>query len=124
MEQKKYSSLCLAFIGDAVYELKIRDYLIKQGIAKVNDLKKESLKYVSANRQAYFVDLLLKDNYFSDEDMEMIKNARNSKTHSKPKNCDILTYKHATALEAIFGYYYLNNEIEKVDDLILKIVNL
>ena len=86
-------SLVLAYLGDAVYELKIRDYLVNENIAKINDLQKRSLEFVTAKRQAYFLLYLLNNNFFNEKEINIIKTARNSKTHSKPKSCDILTYK-------------------------------
>src|SRR5574344_2686418 len=117
MKSLELNSLSLAYLGDAVYELKVREYLINQKIAKINDLQKESLEFVTAKKQAYFLDILLKNNFFSDNEIEIIKTARNSKTHSKPKNCDILTYKHATALEAVIGYFYIEQKINRIDEL-------
>lgn len=118
------NSLSLAYLGDAIYELKIREYLLQQKIAKINDLQKASLNFVTAKRQAYFLDELIKQNFFNEKEIEIIKTARNSKTHSKPKNCDILTYKHATALEAVIGYFYIEEKFEKIDSLINEIMKL
>ena len=119
-----YNSLVFAYIGDAIYEVKVRNFLVHKNIPKVNELQHEALNYVSAKRQAYFLDKLLQDNFFSLEEQEIIKHARNSKTNSKPKNCDILTYKHATALESITGYFYLNNMNNRIDEMFEKIINL
>lgn len=124
MERDFINSLGLAYLGDSVYELKIREYLINKKIAKINDLQKESLNYVTAKKQAYFLNELLNKKFFTMEEIDIIKTARNSKTHSKPKSCDILTYKHATALEAIVGYFYLNKNFAKIDKLIEEIVNM
>ena len=51
------------------------------------------------------------------DEIEIIKRARNTKTHSNPKNCDILTYKHATALESVFGYLYMNNKFDRIKEI-------
>ena len=118
------SSLVLAYLGDAVYELKIRDYLVNENIAKINDLQKKSLEFVTAKKQAYFLLCLLNNNFFNEKEIDIIKTARNSKTHSKPKSCDILTYKHATAFEAIIGYYYLKKDFNKIDEIIKEIIKL
>lgn len=113
----EYNSLVLAYIGDAVYEVFVRKYLIELNIVKVNDLQKKSLDYVSAKNQAFFLKELLNKDFFSQEELEIIKRARNTKTHSKPKNCDILTYKHATALESIIGYLYINNDLKRIEEI-------
>ncbi len=113
----EYNSLVLAYIGDAIYEVLVRKYLIDKGFIKVNDLQKEALNYVSAKNQALFLKELLNNDFFTTYEIEIIKRARNTKTHSKPKNCDILTYKHATALESVFGYLYMNNKHDRIKEI-------
>ena len=113
----EYNSLVLAYIGDAIYEVLVRKYLIDKGFIKVNDLQKEALNYVSAKNQALFLKELLNNDFFTTYEIEIIKRARNTKTHSKPKNCDILTYKHATALESVFGYLYMNNKFDRIKEI-------
>ena len=113
----EYNSLVLAYIGDARYEVLVRKYLIDKGFIKVNDLQKEALNYVSAKNQALFLKELLNNDFFTTYEIEIIKRARNTKTHSKPKNCDILTYKHATALESVFGYLYMNNKHDRIKEI-------
>lgn len=115
--------LVLAYLGDTVYERYIRSYLISLGINHVKDLQERAVSYVSAKRQAYFLNQLLESEFFSEEELAVIKRARNYKSNRHPKNCDILTYKHATALEAVIGYLaYLKREdrIEEIMDIILK----
>jgi ribonuclease-3 family protein len=111
------NSLVLAYIGDSVYELYIRKFLVEKGITKVKDLQNESIKYVSAKNQARFLDMLLEKDIFNEDEIDIIKRARNNKGASHPKNTDIITYKHATALEAIIGYLYINNNIEKIEKI-------
>lgn len=115
------NSLVLAYIGDSVYEIYIRKYLVESGIAKVNTLQNEAIKYTSARGQSKYLDLLINDNFFNKEEMDIIYRARNHKGGRHPKNTDILTYKHATALEAIIGYLYLNNGSKRIDE-IMKII--
>lgn len=96
--------LVFAYLGDTIYEGFIRKRLIERGFANVNSLQKESIKYVSAKGQAFFLSKLMDNNFFTDEELSVIKRARNYKVKSHSKSCDIITYKHATALEAIIGY--------------------
>lgn len=110
--------LVLAYIGDAIYELKIRSFLVSNKINKVNDLQKEAVKYVSAKGQASFVQSLIDNNILSEDELDIYKRARNSKVSSHPSNTDIITYKCATGLEAIFGYLYLNNNYDRIDYLL------
>src|SRR5574344_1581782 len=124
MEQIKNSSLVLAYLGDAVYEVRIRKYLISKNIVKVNDLQQNALNFVSAKKQAYFLNELINKNFFNDEELNIIRNSRNSKSHSKPKNCNILTYKHATAFETIIGYFEVKNQNDKIDEIIKEIIKM
>ena len=109
------NSLTLAYLGDAIYELYIRKYLISKNIVKINDLQKEAIKYVSAKAQCNFLNKLIDNNILNEEEMDIYKRARNNKQNNKPKNKDIITYKCATGLEAIIGYLYLNNKIDRID---------
>ena len=109
--------LVLAYMGDTVYEDYIRKYLINKGIGNVNDLQTESLKYVSAVSQAKFLQEMMDNNFLSESELNIVKRARNYKTTSHPKSCDIITYKYATGLEALIGYLYLDNNIERVNEI-------
>ena len=108
--------LVLTYIGDAVYEVYIRNYLIKKNIVKVDKLQKEAVKYVSAKSQRVFLEKLINQNFFNQEEIAIIKRSRNHKGNRHPKNTDIITYKYATAFEAIIGYFYLTNN-KKLDEM-------
>lgn len=103
------NTLALAYLGDSVYELYIREYLLKKGIVKVKELQQEATSYVSAKSQTKILEKI--KNYLSEEELEIVKKGRNAKSHKAPKNTDILTYKHATGFETLIGYLYLNNQI-------------
>lgn len=109
--------LVLAYMGDTVYEDYIRKYLISTGIGNVNDLQTESLKYVSAVSQANFLQEMIDKEYLTSDELDIVKRARNYKTTSHPKSCDIITYKYATGLEALIGYLYLDGNIERVNEI-------
>ncbi len=109
--------LVLAYMGDTVYEDYIRKYLINKGIGNVNDLQTESLKYVSAKAQANYVQQMIDNKLLSESELDIVKRARNYKTTSHPKSCDIITYKYATGLEALIGYLYLDNNIERLNEI-------
>lgn len=111
----------LSFLGDAVFELLVREYLIGKGIVKLNDLQKFTLNFVTAKRQAYFVESLIKDEFLSLDELDLIRRGRNIKTHKSPKNCDIITYKYATAFEILIGYLYVNDR-DRLNDIFLYIV--
>lgn len=113
--------LVLAYLGDTIYENYVRRYLINKGISNVNDLQTESINYVSAKAQARFVNNLIEQNFFTDDEINVIKRARNYKSSSHPKNCDIVTYKYATGLEALIGYLDLTDKNLRIDE-IMKII--
>ena len=117
------NSLVLAYLGDTVYENYVRLYLINKGINHVKELQEKSLNYVSAKSQARILHELVNNNFFTEDELEVIKRARNTKTNSHPKNTDIITYKEATSLEAIIGYLKLENNIERIEELMNKIIN-
>ena len=96
--------LVLAYIGDVVYENYVRHFLVECGFSDVESLQNESIKYVSAKAQARYLQNLVNINFFTDIEMSVIKRARNYRGSRHPRNCDIITYKHATALEAVIGY--------------------
>ncbi len=115
---KEINSLVLAYLGDTIYEDYIREFLIKSGIANVNDLQKESIKYVSANAQAKILKKLMDEKFFNEDELIIIKRARNHKSISHPKNCDIVTYRYATGFEALIGYLKLENDINRIEEII------
>lgn len=117
MNLMEVNILVLAYMGDTVYENYVRKYLISKGIGNVNDLQTESLKYVSAVNQAKYIQEMIDNNILSESELDIVKRARNYKTTSHPKSCDIITYKYATGLEALIGYLYLDNNKERVDEI-------
>lgn len=118
MNTDEINTLALAYLGDSVYELLIRDFFIKKGINKVNNLQNKVVKYVSAQSQAKYINYLLNNNKLNDDEISIVKKGRNAKVNSHPKNTDILTYKWATALETLFGYLYIKNEENRIQELI------
>lgn len=122
MNALEVNVLVLAYLGDTIYEDYIRKFLINKKIGNVNDLQKEAVNYVSAVNQARFLQKLMDEGLFSDDEMAVIKRARNYKSSSHPKNCDIVTYKHATALEALIGYLELTNNKDRIDEIMEKIL--
>ena len=119
---KEMNSLVLAYLGDTIYEDYVREYLIKKGIGSVNELQTESVKYSSAKAQCDIVKRLIDDNYFSNDELEIIRRARNHKNSSHPRNCDIVTYKYATGLEALIGYLKLENKINRIEEIMKNIL--
>ncbi|SHL34501.1 ribonuclease-3 family protein [Anaerocolumna jejuensis DSM 15929] len=113
---KTYSPLTLAFIGDVVYDLIIRTLVVEQGNAPVNKLHKRvsSLVKASAQMELYhgIADML------TEEELSVYKRGRNAKSFTTAKNASISDYRSATGLEALVGYLYLDNRLDRVLELI------
>ncbi len=122
MNINEINAAVLAYIGDAVYEVEIRKYLVTNKVLKVNDFQKLATNYVSATSQEQILDKLLLDNILTDEELYTIGRARNYKPNSKPKHANIKTYKKATALEALFGMLYLNKNQQRIDYIMERIL--
>ena len=110
--------LSLAYVGDAVYSLYVREYLVNKGICKVDILQKESVNYVSAKAQAKFIESMINDKFLNEDELNIFYRARNHKGTRHPKNTDIITYKYSTGFEAIIGYLYLNKNIVRLNEFI------
>ena len=109
--------LVLAYLGDTIYENYVRHFLVNRGFTHVKDLQRESIKYVSAKSQSFYLKKMIDNSFLNDEELDIVKRARNYKTTSHPKNCDIITYKYATGLEALIGYLDLNQDYNRVAEI-------
>lgn len=115
------SGATLAYIGDAIYEVLVREYLINKGYQKVNNLHKEAIKYTSAVGQNVAIDHIKND--LTENELSIFKRGRNSSGDRKAKNATISEYRQATGLEALFGYLYLEKKFDRIYDLLDKIIN-
>lgn len=117
MEIVKYNGVTLAYIGDAVMSLWIREKLIQNGCGSTNVLQKQSTAWVSANAQSHFLKKLLEQNFFHEDELAIVKRGRNSKTVTKAKNASVSAYRMATGLEAVIGYLYLSDKKDRLEAL-------
>lgn len=111
---RELSSLSLAFIGDAVYELMVRTYIL-DGNQNVNKLHRKAIDFVKAKAQSDAMTSIL-DNLTKDE-LSVFRRGRNTNPHTVPKNAKLADYRNATGLEAVFGYLYLKNESKRLLEL-------
>lgn len=121
MDINTINIVALAYLGDAIYELYIREELIRKGISKVEELTKEATKYVSAKGQASILKDLMESDFFTEEELDVIKRGRNYKRSSHPKHTDVVTYKYSTGFEALIGYLYLSEEQERLFEILNQI---
>lgn len=117
MDPKLLSGADLAFIGDAYYELCIRDYAIKKDITNLNRLHKKCVKFVSRDAQNYIINNLM--NELSDEEKDIFKRGRNYNYKTKTAE-----YINASGFEAVIGYHYLLGNNERLAYLISKSISL
>ena len=111
-----YGPLVCAYMGDTIYEVFVREFLIKQGITKVGELQQSSLKYVSAKSQRSHLERLINSNFLTDEELEIVKWGRNAKG-TKSKSTDIITYRLATGLEALIGKLHFDNKDNRIEEI-------
>lgn len=110
--------IALAYLGDSIFDLYIREALINKGIVKVELLQKASTKYVSAKGQAKILEYLIDNNLLTEEELDIVKRGRNNKRSNHPKNTDIITYKLSTGFEALLGYLYLSNNKDRLNEIL------
>lgn len=118
-------------MGDAVYEQFIREMLLQSGFARVNNLHRCATKYVKAPAQALAIKTMMAVGVgkevqpeLSEEEQKLVKRARNHKFNSKAKNADPVTYKWATAFEALVGYLYLSGEADRLSQIMNRAVEI
>lgn len=109
---KELSPLNLAFIGDCVYEMLVRETLVAEANRPVNDLHRESVKFVSAKAQTEAFKKI--EPLLTDEETAVFKRGRNAKTGHQPKSASVGEYHCATGVEALFGYLYLFGRNERI----------
>ena len=115
-EVKQLSPLTWAYVGDAVYELYIRTYLINTTKLKPHELHIKSIKYVKAKAQAELLQQL--EEILTDEEKDIVRRGRNTQTHHIAKNATVQDYMYATAFEALIGYLYLTKQDERIKELL------
>lgn len=117
-----YSSLVLAFIGDSVFEMKIRDHFIKTNLVKVKDLQQKCSSFASAQAHFDIMEYLLTDNILSEEELVVYKRGRNTKVNQRRKNFNSKNYHASTGFEALIGHLHVNNQHDRIDELISLII--
>lgn len=111
----------LAYIGDAVYELYIREHAMQIRMENVDMMSSLTVKYVKAESQALGIKAIF-DN-LSEEEQSVVRRGRNRKIRSTPRAVDPVIYKTATGLEALIGYLYIKGEGERLTEVVLMIID-
>ena len=114
--------LALTFVGDCVYELYIRNFLITEKYRDVNELHRKSVFYVKAKAQAYILHTLEEE--LTEDEQNFVRRGRNAHPHTVPKNANVIDYRYATAYEALIGYLYLSGNSERLRYILEKSVKI
>ncbi|MCL1990667.1 MAG: ribonuclease III [Defluviitaleaceae bacterium] len=114
----------LAFVGDAYYDLKIREMLIRRGINKSKKFHESAVFYVSAKAQSKILQRLIDEDYLTDEELVIVRRGRNVKSGTVPKNTDVIIYRQSTAFEALIGFLYLTARFARLDEVVLYCIEI
>ncbi len=109
-----YSSLALAYMGDAVYELLIRRRMMEKGMTQAGKLHKQTVTLVCAHAQSEYMHIL--EPHLTEAEFDVYKRGRNA-AGRVPKNADLTEYRRATGFEALFGWLYLKGEYARIEEL-------
>lgn len=115
---KTYSPLSLAYIGDGVFDLVIRSFVVNRGNMQVNKMHRHTSEIVKATTQARMADFLEKGGFLSEEEESVYKRGRNAKSHTSAKNASVMDYRKATGFECLIGYLYLQQQNERLIELV------
>lgn len=122
-DARQLNPLVLAYVGDAIYEVFIRSYLVeKNREMSVHKLHKECIKFVKAHAQSEFIKKL--EDKLTDEEIYFFKRGRNTKSATTPKNADVQEYRFATGFEALVGFLYITDQIQRLEYLLTTIIQI
>ncbi len=115
-----YSPLTLAFVGDSVYDLLVRQHLVSLANRPVKELNKMKVTLVNCKSQSDAVNVILDS--LTEDELDVFKRGRNVKVNSASKHSSLADYHAATGLEALFGYLYLNGNTDRIKELFMLIL--
>ena len=113
---RSYSPLALAYIGDGIYDLVIRSMIVGKGNTHANQLHRQTSQLVKAQTQSDMIEILKPQ--LTEKEMAVYKRGRNAKSPTMAKNASMSDYRRATGFEALMGYLYLENQMERMMELI------
>ena len=121
-ESSKYAPLTLAYIGDSVHTLFVRERVIGQSDKKVHELHILTSRYVKASAQAKAIHILLPE--LNEEEEEIYKRGRNAKSATVPKNAIVSDYRAATGFEALIGALYIDKKKERLNEILARSMDI
>lgn len=114
------SPLVWAYVGDAVYELYIRNYFVNTTKLNPHKLHIKAINYVKASAQAKILQQIMEE--LTDEEKDIVRRARNSQNHHLPKNANVEEYMYSTAFEGLIGYLYLTKQEQRLSEVLKKCI--
>ncbi len=118
MEALQYNGLTLAYIGDVIYELRIRNFVLTLGLTKVNDLHLKAVHFTKGKSQSKVMHYLLDNNLLNELEIDMFKRGRNSNVGKVRKNITRSEYLEGTGFESLLGFLYLSKKNERLNEII------
>ena len=118
MRPELVNPLVLAYLGDGVFEVYVREHLIvERGISKPDLLQKEAVLYVSAKAQSEFMKEAILNNWVSEEEIAIYKRGRNAKSTRVMKNTSVVVHNQSSGFEALIGHLYLKKKDERISEI-------
>jgi ribonuclease-3 family protein len=123
VNSKVSNTTALAYIGDAVYEVYVRKYVMEHGPARVDKMNKQAISFVCADGQAKAARKLM-EGFLTDEEVNLLKRGRNHTNTNKPRGSTPIAYKLATGFEALLGFLYLNGDKDRLDQVVAEAIKV
>ncbi|WP_164506748.1 Mini-ribonuclease 3 [Lapidilactobacillus bayanensis] len=111
------NGIALAYLGDSVYEVFVREHLLTCGVTRPNQLQRQAVAFVSAKAQAKLIQKLQDGNQLTERELLFYHRGRNAKSYTKAKHTDVITYRMSTGFEAVFGSLKLDGQSQRIDEL-------
>lgn len=122
LDIREYNIKTLAYIGDSVYELYVREHLVKNSREVASKIHRKTVKYVSAKAQEFIINNIYEA--LTEEEKDIYRRGRNANANTVPKNTDIVIYKKSTGFEAVIGYLYLTKQKRRLEDIIRESIKI
>ncbi len=116
-EINRINTTSLAYLGDAVYEVIVREMILAKYPLDAGKAHQHAVRYVSAGGQAKAARVMIDEGFLTEEEEHLLKRARNHRTMSRPQHADPKDYKYATGFEALLGYLHLAGETDRIAEI-------
>lgn len=123
-EINRLNTTTLAYLGDAVFEVIVREKIVCEKPGDVGRAHHTAVRYVSAQGQAKAAKAMIASGFLTEEEQQVYKRARNHRTLSRPQHADPKDYKIATGFEALMGYLYLSDERQRLREIAAEAVRI